>query len=84
MNNLRQIDAAKQQWALERNITNGSIAPVASDIQPYLGRGANEVLPYCPVDKKRTFASSYIINTVTNPPRCRFTNTAPNHVLVGY
>src|SRR5437660_10303462 len=37
INNLRQIDSAKQQWALEtRQATNAT--PVVSDIAPYLGR----------------------------------------------
>src|SRR5437762_13001140 len=35
INNLRQIDSAKQQWALEtRQTTNAS--PMVSDIAPYL------------------------------------------------
>src|SRR5436189_3202441 len=40
INNLRQIDSAKQQWALEnRQATNAT--PVESDIGPYLGRAGN-------------------------------------------
>src|SRR2546425_3255499 len=39
INNLRQIDSAKQQWALEtRQATNAT--PVETDIGPYLGRAA--------------------------------------------
>ena len=39
INNLRQIDGAKQQWALENKV-NQTATPQASDIQPYLGRGS--------------------------------------------
>jgi prepilin-type N-terminal cleavage/methylation domain-containing protein len=39
INNLRQIDGAKQQWALENNQT-GSAACTSANIDPYMGRGA--------------------------------------------
>src|SRR6187401_2388668 len=42
INNLRQIDGAKQQWALETGAI--STAPcTAADITPYLGRGSGSV-----------------------------------------
>ncbi|MEI9863616.1 MAG: hypothetical protein WDN00_03480 [Limisphaerales bacterium] len=44
INNLRQIDAAKQQWALEKNKTAEAI-PTAQEIAPYF---KNSVLPVCP------------------------------------
>ena len=37
INNLRQIDGAKQTWALE-NKAGATVTPVLSNIQPYLGR----------------------------------------------
>lgn len=43
INNLRQIDSAKQQWALETHKSANDI-PTLSDITPYLGRG-NDQLP---------------------------------------
>jgi hypothetical protein len=54
-NNLRQIDAAKQQWMLENNVTNLSVVPTAADVQPYMGRSG---LPYCPLDKNKSFTTS--------------------------
>ena len=54
IDNLRMLDTAKQQWALE----NGAVAttvPQASNIQPYLGRGNGE-LPVCPLDSQQSFA----------------------------
>ena len=84
VNNLRQIDSAKQQWALEQNQT-ASGSPVATDIQPYLGRGANGVLPYCPIDTTRTFANSYTINLVNVGPVCKLNaGTITNHVLAAF
>src|SRR5258706_5124264 len=44
INNLRQIDGAKQQWALENRQTDAAV-PVATDITPYLKGGA---MPLCP------------------------------------
>ena len=38
INNLRQIDSAKQQWALENRQTGGA-TPAQTDLEPYLVRG---------------------------------------------
>src|SRR5271157_3832397 len=48
INNLRLIDAAKQQWALEKG-QSSTATPGDSDIQPYLGRGTAGTLPACPL-----------------------------------
>src|SRR3954464_1073551 len=58
INNLRQIDGAKQTWALE-NKAGAAATPVLSNIQPYLGRGTAGTAPTCPADQQSTFASSY-------------------------
>jgi len=67
INNLRQIDAAKQQWALVNNKTDVDV-PTAQDLQPYLKGG---VLPVCPG------GGTYTINAVGLPPTC----SVPGHVL---
>jgi predicted nucleic acid-binding Zn-ribbon protein len=67
INNLRQIDAAKQQWALVNNKTDDAV-PVAQDLLPYL-RG--QVFPVCPG------GGTYTINAVGVPPTC----SVPGHVL---
>jgi hypothetical protein len=70
INNLRQIDSAKQQWALERNATSNAV-PTWDDIRPYLGRlQQNEVLK-CP------HGGTYTIGRVADLPRCSF----PHHSL---
>jgi hypothetical protein len=38
INNLRQIDGAKLQWALENHLDSNA-TPTWANIQPYLGRG---------------------------------------------
>src|ERR1700720_3711757 len=57
INNLRQIDGAKQQWALENKAGTNAL-PVDSDIQPYMGRGTLGTLASCPADPTSTFDTS--------------------------
>ena len=78
INNLRQIDGAKQQWALENKVATNA-TPVATDIQPYMGRGQGGTLPSCPSDSSSTFAASYTINDVQTAPACQI--TPATHVL---
>ena len=70
INNLRQIDAAKNEWALENNKTNG--APVtAADIKPFLKLKANEDFLKCPA------GGTYAIGPVGESPTC----SVPKHKL---
>jgi prepilin-type N-terminal cleavage/methylation domain-containing protein len=87
INNLRQIDAAKQEWALETHqATNAT--PAATDITVYLGRGSSGSLSsvVCPADTGKSFTTSYTIQNLATAPQCRIlggtTNTAATpHVL---
>ena len=78
INNLRQIDGAKQQWALEQKV-GATAAPGVTDIQPYMGRGSGGSLPTCPADSAKAFTSSYTINDVQTPPTCLILTNS--HVL---
>jgi prepilin-type N-terminal cleavage/methylation domain-containing protein len=78
INNLRQIDGAKQQWALEMK-QSSTASPAATDIQPFLGRGNNGTLPSCPSDSTGVFATSYTIENVQTAPICNINSS--NHVL---
>src|ERR1700677_2718635 len=49
INNLRQIDGAKQEWALETK-ASATVTPASNSLQPYMGRGSNGSLPACPLD----------------------------------
>src|SRR5947209_4254797 len=76
INNLRQIDGAIQQWALENK--KGPADPVAfTDISSYL---KNSVI--CPAGGT-TFANSYSIDNVGNKPTCNSTGgkAANGHLL---
>src|SRR4051812_29631885 len=76
INNLRQIDGAKQQWALE-NKAAANATPVLSNIQPYLGRGTAGTAPTCPADATSTFPASYSINDLQSAPGCLILPGAP-------
>ena len=70
LNNLRQIDYGKQQWALE-NRSGGGAVPTAAEISVYLGRNQSVTNIVCPASPLgSTFDDSYSINSVTNPPTC--------------
>ncbi len=82
INNLRQIDAAKQQWATETQ-QPGSAAPQQSDLDPYLGRLGNANNIVCPAGGVgATFTASYTLNSITNQPTCNFVPSGQNaHAL---
>jgi DNA repair exonuclease SbcCD ATPase subunit len=65
--NLRQLDGAKQQWALEHGKTADAM-PTAQDIVPYL---KDNTLPACPA------GGTYTLNAVNQAPTC----SVPVHVL---
>ena len=67
INNLRQIDSAKQQWALE-NKKQPTDIPTASDLAPYLKGG---LMPKCAA------GGDYQINAVGEKPAC----SIPTHKL---
>jgi len=70
ISNLRIIDGAKGQWALEVHKQN-SDTPAGTDIQPYMGRGSAGELPVCPNDSAQTFATSYSPQNVGTKPTCQ-------------
>ena len=67
INNLRQIDGAKQQWALENHKDTNAI-PTSADIAPYL---RSNKFPVCPGKGK------YTISRACDDPTC----SVPGHVL---
>jgi uncharacterized protein (DUF3084 family) len=67
INNLRQVDGAKQQWALENKMSTNAI-PNPKDLLPYFRDNA---LPACPS------GGAYTFNAVSLVPAC----SIPGHVL---
>jgi prepilin-type N-terminal cleavage/methylation domain-containing protein len=84
INNLRLIDAAKQQWALEQHQAV-TAQPTSVNLQPYLGHGSGGELPACPSDPQATWLTSYDagIGIVTTPPLCEINvgGSVTGHVL---
>jgi prepilin-type N-terminal cleavage/methylation domain-containing protein len=74
INNLRQIDGAIQQWALETGQVATAV-PGDADVQPYMGRGTSGTLPWCPLDNTKVFDTSYAMTTVSDPPTCKIQPT---------
>ncbi len=60
VNNLRQLDGAKQQWALEKN-KPADAQPTCADIHPYMGRSAGD-FPSAVAGEK------YVLGKVGEPP----------------
>jgi prepilin-type N-terminal cleavage/methylation domain-containing protein len=76
INNLRQIDGAIQQWALESQKASGDTVTFP-DISPYLHSSVT-----CPAaGSSATFATSYTITQVTNKPTCQIFPGVGNHAL---
>ena len=82
INNLRQIDSAKQQWATELK-KDSSAVPEQSDIDPYMGRTGHADNVLCPAGgASATFTSCYTLNGVTNTPSCNIVPSGPGaHAL---
>jgi prepilin-type N-terminal cleavage/methylation domain-containing protein len=76
INNLRQIDGAVQQWALE-NKQAASATVVTADVIPYL---KSQVV--CP-SGGTTFANSYAVSDAQTKPTCKSTGggSANGHVM---
>jgi prepilin-type N-terminal cleavage/methylation domain-containing protein len=64
INNLRQIDGAIQQWALEQK-KDTTAAVAEADVTPYLKNSVT--CPSCGT----TFADSYTVTTVATSPLCQ-------------
>jgi hypothetical protein len=84
INNLRQIDNAKNQWALEHNAKSNDIITI-NDIRPYIERERNN--SFIKLDAKGNFpkcpsGGTYTIGKVGEPPTCSLgTTVTPAHVL---
>jgi competence protein ComGC len=74
--NLRQIEAGKEQWALEHNAKTNDVV-TENDIKPYIKLDSNGNLPKCPA------GGTYIIGRVGEDVKCSIGTSAwPNsHVL---
>ena len=75
INNLRQIDGAIQQWALETKQSAGADANAhQTSITAFLGRGSNGEWPVCPGN------GTYTMTTVGEKPTCNYPGNTHNLV----
>ena len=76
VNNLRQIDAAAQQFALERNLKTGDKINFPNDLTPYIKLNSQGKIPPCPQ------GGIYFIKKVGDTPTCSLgTNGDWTHAL---
>ena len=76
INNLRQIDGAINEWALEKSITNGAVV-TENDITNYIKLNQFGKIPSCPSGGKYTYGK------VGDKPQisCSLSTANPPHVL---
>ena len=67
INNLRQIDGAKQQWAIETNQVE-TATPNWTGCQPYIKGGLAKCI--CPADQAQAHSTSYNVLAVNTDPTC--------------
>jgi len=76
INNLRQIDAAANQFALEKGKTSGATITMATDLTPYIKLNSAGSIPPCPA------GGSYTETAVGTSPTCSLSATVtPPHIL---
>ena len=83
INNLRQIDGAKQQWALENGKT-GAVGVGIASIQPYLGRGSAGAVATmdCPLVRPPSSLSGYTIGDLNTAPVCNNVNATTHNAVL--
>jgi len=75
INNLRQINSAVQQWAMETGQAAGSAPPsMTTDLTPYIQLNSNSSIPPCPA------SGTYTIYNISNVPQvtCSLSTLASN------
>ena len=76
INNLRQIDAAANQFALVNHLTNGDRINFPNDLTPYIKLNSEDKIPPCPS------GGIYHIGKVGGTPICSLGRTVtPAHFL---
>jgi general secretion pathway protein G len=64
INNMRQIDSAVEQWAMENGQASGNPPPILdTDLTPYIRLNSNNSIPQCPA------GGSYTINNISDVPQ---------------
>jgi len=75
INNLRQIDWAAKQFALEQHKTNGEAINFPNDLTPYIKLNREGKIFPCPN------GGIYYIKKIGDMPTCTLSTATPAHVL---
>jgi prepilin-type N-terminal cleavage/methylation domain-containing protein len=77
INNLRQIDAAANQFALEQGKTTGYTFSYPADLTPYIKLNSASSIPPCPA------SGTYTMNALGTMPQesCSLSTLTPGHFL---
>ena len=75
INNLRQIDAAAQQFALEAKLSTGATINFPNDLLPYIKLTSGNALPACPA------GGTYSDGSVGATPACTLSTLSTPHQL---
>ena len=75
INNLRQIDAAANQFALEKGKTTGAAIVLTTDLTPNIKLNTNQSIPPCPA------GGTYALTQVGTNPTCTLSTLTPPHAL---
>jgi prepilin-type N-terminal cleavage/methylation domain-containing protein len=76
INNLRQIDAAANEFALEKGKKTGDPITMTTDLTPYIKLNSASSIPPCPA------GGDYVLANVGNNPTCTLsTLTSSPHIL---
>ncbi len=76
INNLRQMDAGAQQWALENGKQSGDTVTLDTDVTPYIKLNSAGAIPPCPAGG--TYSPTW---AVSNSPSCSLSGATPPHRL---
>ena len=75
INNLRQIDAAANQFALEKGKKTGDPVTYPDDVTPYIKLNSSGSIPACPA------GGTYSCSLVGTNPACTLSTLTPAHIL---
>jgi prepilin-type N-terminal cleavage/methylation domain-containing protein len=77
INNLRQIDGAINEWAMETGQTTGNSVGAVSTVSAYIKLNANSSVPSCPA------GGTYTVTTVGASPQvsCSLSTLSTPHAL---
>ena len=77
INNLRQIDAAINEWALENGKSNGAAVANVQTVSGYIKLNSANSVPSCPA------SGTYTTSSVGTTPqvKCTLSTLTPGHLL---